>query len=147
MKHLKIIILSIVTCMLLCACPDKDENENRYISFSNKSGEKIGYQISFGKIYDIYQDTAFLCNMTSDNFIDNDSLFILECPIRVDNWETDLRDLYYIQFLVLSGEKFSQYISAPCDTIRKHVPVLHTYRLTLEDLERMNWTVVYPPGE
>lgn len=35
--------------------------------------------------------------------------------------------------------------SAPCDTIQKYVPVLYRYQLKLEDLEQMNWTVVYPP--
>lgn len=147
MKQFKVILLLIAILMLLCACPDKDENGHRQITFVNKSGEKIGYQISFDKILNIHQDTVFLCNKTSDNFIDNDFSFILECPLEVDSWERDLRDLYYIQFSVLDRDKFSQYFLAPCDTIRKYVPILHTYRLTLEDLQRRNWTVVYPPEE
>jgi hypothetical protein len=146
MKQIRIIILLIATSLLLCACPDKDENGHRYITFVNKSGEKIGYQISFDKALNIYRDTVFLCNMTSDNFIDNDFSFFLECPLGVDSWERDLSDLYYIQFLVLDGGKFSQYSSEPCDTIRKYVPILHTYRLTLKDLQRMNWTLTYPPS-
>jgi len=47
----------------------------------------------------------------------------------------------------MEAETFDKYIDEPCDTIRKYVPVLHTYQLTLEDLQQMNWMVVYPPGE
>jgi hypothetical protein len=147
MKQIKVTLLLIVTSILLYACPEKDENGYRYIAFANKSGEKIGYQISFSKIVNIYQDTIFYCNMTLENFIYNDSSFILECPLRTGSWERELSDLNYIQFLVLDGDKFSQYRTAPCDTIRKYVPILHCYRLTLEDLQRMNWTVMYPPKQ
>ena len=33
----------------------------------------------------------------------------------------------------------------PCDTIRKYVPFLHRYLVSLEDMEQANWTIVYPP--
>ena len=143
MKHSLEIITIIGLLFILTACPNRID-EHRFVTFINKSGEKIGYQLSFDKISNIDKDTIFNCNNTSDNFIGNNSSFILECPIRVNNWETDLGNLYYIQFLVLAGDKFSQYYTEPCDTIRKYVPILHTYRLTLSDLQRMNWTIVYP---
>lgn len=60
-------------------------------------------------------------------------------------WYDYFDDYKYIQFLIADCDTFWKYYSEPCDTIRKYVPVLHVYRLTLEDLERMNWTVVYPP--
>jgi len=47
----------------------------------------------------------------------------------------------------MDWEIYKKYWNEPCDTIRKYVPILHRYQLTLEDLQRMNWTVVYPPPE
>ncbi len=143
MKQL-VYVLLLATPILLCGCPDNKAGHNS-ITFLNKSGKRIGYQISFDRISAIYQDTIFYCNKTSDSFLDNDSSFVLKTPNRIDNWEEDLGASYYIQFLILDGELFKKYFSAPCDTIRKYVPVLHVYRLTQSDLERMNWTVVYPP--
>ncbi|HPQ13305.1 MAG TPA: hypothetical protein PLQ60_07545 [Paludibacteraceae bacterium] len=144
MKQFRITILLIATTLLLCACPEIEE-VHRNIVFVNKSGKRVAYQFAFSKIQDIYEDTVFNCNKTSEGFIENDSSFILDCPIRERSWEISLGNSYYIQYLVLDGDKFSQYYTEPCDTIRKYVPVLHTYRLTLADLQRMNWTVVYPP--
>jgi len=147
MKQLKMSALLITLTILFAACPNDNEIGHRNINFSNKSGKKIGYQISFDKISNIYQDTVFLCNNTSDSFISNDSTFVLRCPIRVSDWESDLNNSYYVQFLVMDGDNFSQCYTAPCDTIRKYVPIVYCYRLKLEDLQRMNWTVVYPPKE
>lgn len=31
------------------------------------------------------------------------------------------------------------------DTVHKKVPILHIYQLKQTDLEKMNWTVIYPP--
>ena len=42
-------------------------------------------------------------------------------------------------------QRSSMSIVLLCDTIQKYVPVLYRYQLKLEDLEQMNWTVVYPP--
>jgi hypothetical protein len=53
----------------------------------------------------------------------------------------------YISFLAIDNIETVRYWDEPCDTIRKYVPVLHRYRYTIEELERMNWTVVYPPEE
>ena len=143
MKHSLEIITIIGLLFILTACPNRND-EHRFVTFINKSGEKIGYQLSFDKISNIDKDTIFNCNNTSDNFIGNNSSFILECPIRTDSWEVNLNSLYYIRFLVMDGNKLNHYYMDPCDTIRKYVPVLHTYHLTLADLQRMNWMVVYP---
>ncbi|MCB9017426.1 MAG: hypothetical protein H6544_02305 [Prevotellaceae bacterium] len=139
MKYLKIIILSIAACMLLCACPDKDGHYS--ITIVNKSEKTILCQPQIIKIGEEYEQ--YDCQRVN-RIINKDSTYEFE-KIR-HSWEQEL-DGYYIQLLLMDAETFDQYISAPCDTIRKYVPVLHTYRLTLEDLERMNWTVVYSPEE
>jgi hypothetical protein len=52
-----------------------------------------------------------------------------------------------ISVFITDANVFYKYWQQPCDTIRKYVPILYTYRLTLEDLQRMNWMIVYPPEE
>lgn len=144
MKKIKNLILLSFLAIICAGCRSNCENVYRYITFVNKSGKKIGYQLALDKISNISQDTIFYCDNTSGNFIPKDSLFALECMIWVGGWEDELMGAY-IQFLVLDGEKFTKYYRAPCDSIRKYVPILDCYRLTLEDLQRTNWTVVYPP--
>jgi hypothetical protein len=39
------------------------------------------------------------------------------------------------------------YFYTPCDTFRKYVPILYCYQFTIEELEKKNWTIVYPPEE
>jgi hypothetical protein len=71
-------------------------------------------------------------------------------------WDYILKKVYYeLTILIVDFELYQKYsdeiyynsYKEPCDTFRKYVPILHCYRLTLQDLERMNWTVVYPPEE
>jgi hypothetical protein len=64
-----------------------------------------------------------------------------------DYWEETLGKHSVFQLLITDAEIFNQYKKDTCDTIRKYVPILHHYQLTLEDLQRMNWTIVYPPEE
>jgi hypothetical protein len=144
MKSIKLLLVCCCSIALF-ACPENSGNEN--INFTNKSNKDIGFQLSENKILNIHQDTIFICNNVSDNFLYKDSTAILKSSIWVNGWEEELNTEAYLQILVLDGDKFSQYYAEPCDTIRKYVPILHCYRLTLEDLQRMNWTVVYPPED
>ena len=144
MKQLKITILLIAMSMLLCACPDKTEGY-RYITFVNKSDRGIVCQrVWSGAITNT--DTLFFCGMGVVGII-ADSQHNFECPIRDNGWEDSFNIIPFLQFLVMDAESYDRYIEAPCDTIRKYVPILHRYQLTLEDLKRMNWTVVFPPEE
>jgi hypothetical protein len=52
-----------------------------------------------------------------------------------------------ISLLVVNARIRDEYRETPCDTFRKYVPILHRYQFTIEDMERMNWTIVYPPEE
>jgi len=143
MKQFKVIILLIATSMLLCACPKKEDG-HRYITFINKSERDISCQNFWsGHITDA--DTLFQCRLGAVG-IPADSLCNFP-SLNHSGWETDFRAIPYIQFSVMDDEIFWQHHLEPCDTIRKNVPILHIYRLTLSDLQQMNWTVVYPPEE
>jgi hypothetical protein len=77
-----------------------------------------------------------------------DTLRILESLGRQQcGWEDSFTYKQVLYFLFTDEETYVQYMKAPCDTIRKYLPVLQCYQLTLEDLQQMNWTVVYPPEE
>ena len=130
----------IATSMLLCACPDKKGQEFIYIK--NESDKKIAFQISVNK-----QEETFYCSNAGRTIlfeVESNATFKLDNGDAYSNWDDYLKTL---KVFILDGELYDEYWQQPCDTIRKYVPILHRYQLTLEDLQRMNWTVVYPPEE
>ncbi len=140
MKWYKKTVLPIVITALIGSCVGPPDG-HKYITLINKSGDSIGCQMHWkGAITE--KDTIFQCDLVTDYVIPSDSLIKFESSNAV--WEVDFKVIPYIQFLIMDGV-FKQYYSAPCDTVRKYVPVLHVYRLTQSDLEKMHWTVVYPP--
>ena len=137
MKHVKkALFILILAISMSSTCKKNDGHE--YVTFANESDKEIVCQRFLSKSI----DTLFRCR-TGAIGIPAGSLYGFPSGDR--SWEADLRDSYYVHFLVMDAETYDKYITAPCDTIRKYVPILHTYRITLSDLQRMNWTVVYPP--
>ena len=64
------------------------------------------------------------------------------------DWRRELYGGRILQILVIEdGDKFLNYRPSHEDTLRKYVPVVQPYHLTIKDLERLNWTVTYPPTE
>lgn len=149
MEPFRIILLLIATSMLLCACPnDKYPDGHKYITIANKSDIDIGFMHLWG-------DSSFFCDSSRPRgnpfvfVVPSNSLYqhyITDRNIS-QSWETFLDKGQIMSIPIVNSEIFYQYWTEPCDTIRKYVPVLHIYRLTLSDLQRMNWTVVYPPEE
>ncbi len=140
MRTFRITMLLIATSMLLCACP-KDENEHHYITIINQSDKTIVWQARIMRIGET--EEKYDCQRVN-RIINKDSTYKFEM-IR-HSWEKELNG-YYLQIMLMDAEIFEQYVSEPCDTIRQNVPILHIYRLTLADLQQMNWTVVFPPKE
>ncbi|WP_321438223.1 hypothetical protein [uncultured Bacteroides sp.] len=145
MKQFQIAILLCMMC-ILCACPSNEKNEHRYIKIINESNKNIAFQ----GIID-WKDTFFYCNNSAGNTIlfgiRHDSLYFFKVSMRSSGWEDYLSKGQIMDIFIVDEELYKKHWSEPCDTIRKYVPVLHRYRLKLEDLQRMNWTVVYPPKE
>ncbi|MDR1897737.1 MAG: hypothetical protein LBR10_13200 [Prevotellaceae bacterium] len=133
--------------LLLAGSCEQKITGHQYISFVNRTDEKIACQIIWiGKITPA--DTIFQRQLFATHIPAN-STYLFECGNihRGKAWEDDFKVIPYIQFLILNDNIYQQYYLEPCDTIRKYVPILHRYQLTLEDLQRMDWTVVYPPKE
>jgi hypothetical protein len=51
--------------------------------------------------------------------------------------------------LIFDAEVYDETVDyeIPCSETNYTIPVLHRYQLKLADLQRMNWTVVFPPQE
>ena len=140
MKKLKIILV-LMACITLYACPSKEDG-HRYITFVNNSEREIVCQQFWsGSITNA--DTLFQCRIVAMGIFANSSHNFSSAS--TSGWEIDFQLIPCIQYSVMDADIFYKYITKPCDTVRKYVPILHCYQLKLEDLQRMNWTVVYPP--
>jgi len=148
MKQLSTIIKVLLIGMLLSAgCCDNKFDGQEYIYIVNKSSVDIRCQLNWPKSIPT-ADTLYRCQKIPFK-VQRDSIYLHPSGNwdRGLGWEYDFKSNPYIQFLIMDDTIHHQYFLEPCDTIRKYVPILHHYELTLEDLQRMNWTVVYPPGE
>jgi hypothetical protein len=139
MRKLKNIMLLTATFMMLCACP-KEKNGHYYISVVNQSDKTIKWQRRLFKNNET--DTLYNCQYIGFIVLP-DSIYLYSSGRNT--WETELNTSSYLQLILVDNDAYIQYRTAPCDTIRKYVPILHIYQLTLEDLQRVNWTVTYPP--
>jgi len=139
---IKIVLVLILMPSSKCS---EDEGGHCYITIINKSEIEIGFQD-----YRNYEDTFFYCQPNGGypyvQRVPSNSFIELFVPVNeISSWEQYLNKSQSISILITDANLHYQYWQQPCDTIRKYVPILHRYQLTSEDLERMNWTVVYPP--
>jgi hypothetical protein len=142
MKQIRMIILLLTVCSILYACPKKTGHQ--HITFINKSDREVVCQPHYLTGDITSEDILFQCRKGANGILSGSSYYYSSG--RYSDWETDFNNgILFVQFLIMDAEIYDSYITAPCDTIRKYVPILHRYQLTLEDLQRMNWTVVYPP--
>ena len=140
MKYLNLILIS--GFILLNSCKKIEGHE--YIKLVNNSDNAIIWQ--HREFYLYPEDESFDCRYLIGGSIESNSYDSLDYDARGTTWEAGL-NTHYLQIIVMERDLFLQYNFEPCDTIQKYLPILHRYVLTVEDLERMNWTIVYPPTE
>ena len=138
MKIIKILALCLLSC-LLWACPERSE---AYITLVNKSDQNIVYQ-EYRDFGHTFSDALFQCSVGAVEIQKRTSVVIESLDYA--GWKADFNYTTCIQFLIMDEQTYSRYMFEPCDTIRKYVPILHRYRVSLEDMEQANWTIVYPP--
>ena len=124
---------------LLWACPERSE---AYITLVNKSDQNIVYQ-EYRDFGHTFSDALFQCSVGAVEIQKRTSVVIESLDYA--GWKADFNYTPCIQFLIMDEQTYSRYMFEPCDTIRKYVPILHRYRVSLEDMEQANWTIVYPP--
>jgi hypothetical protein len=134
-------IIIVLVLLLLSSC-DSHKIENRYITIVNNSNHKI--YVRKLTTNDTNENRLFC--LVSAFPVSSNSKFDYDCGRNCD-WSVVLDKHYnFVMFWVVEYETFWQYFKDPCDTT-DNIPSLHRYQLTLQDLQRMNWTVVYPPEE
>ena len=144
LTRIGIMPILVTAACILTACPDNiDEttyrSEHTYIKLVNTSQEDI---VCIDLI-----DTIRLQNSHTNslpNICRADS-FLLIPPTQFYCWESYLREDHIARLIVMSAQQYVQYAYAPWDSVRKYVPELHCYQVKLNDLERTNWIIQYPP--
>jgi len=111
----------------------------------NKSEKRIDFQPHLLTANITYEDTLFQC-VKSIFGVRRDASRYLSAGTHSD-WGKEMKGYSYLQILIIDSEIYDIYIAEPCDTIRKYVPILQRYQLTLTELQQLNWTITYPPTE
>lgn len=153
MRRIKSITIVVAVCAFSLSCITTEKVGHRYIKIINFSNVDLTCQELWkGLISE--QDTIFTCHLLSNYIIPVDSsVLIVGGTARNCGWECDFEVIPCIQFIFMEKERFDYYYyygvkdESRCDSVRKNVPILQRYRLKLEDLQKLDWTVPYPPTE
>jgi hypothetical protein len=150
MKKIKVLITLLFITFICTGCPSNNcEDCHQYIMLENRSDVKIRVQMIWsGSISQA--DTLWNCRAAALPIETNSNRqFESGRSHRSGSWEDDFKVIPYIQFLVFDAEVYDELINyeVPCEETNYTIPVLYRYQLKLKDLQRMNWTVVYPPEE
>ena len=130
-----LLFINLLGILIFCtACKEK----HYYITIVSNSNELILCQ--WTEYVTLFSDTLFDCTDLARE-ISPQEQWEIHAP-KGGDWVKYLNSCLYAQFIIVSD---SIYENIPCDTISKYNMVLHRYQLRLEDLQRMDWKVYYPP--
>ena len=134
-KHMFVLVVCLTLMFLACV------NENKhhfYITIRNQSDSNL---------YLAYEDFYNgKCSLGVIEYLEKNSVF--EYRPFLFGFERELGGGATLDFYIVSPDKFNKPTDLyDCDSIPIKNDILEYYSLTLEDLQRMNWTVVYPPEE
>lgn len=141
MKTKIIIVIIFGLAYLSSACEEDKEHCHHTIQFNNNSDEIVYIHMGY--------DSIFFYNLFPNP--------ITEDIYRVDAYSENTLGLQHrncIEYKFKHGDEVSVFIfdaeilvTTPWDTIGKYYMVLQRYDLMLEDLQKLNWTLSYPPTE
>ena len=140
MKFMKkmTIILSFLTCVLLSSTCEKDKDKHDLIMFTNNSSELIYVRGSWE-----YPDTAInFSNPALAGDFYKVAANTSDDPLRLqDTYEGRFEQFEKVMVFVFDAQVLE---TTPWDTVKANYLVLKRYDLSLDDLNRMNWTITYP---
>lgn len=145
MKKFKILFLTISFSLLLYGCPSNDDDGHQFITIANNSDSEIRVQMVHSSKITL-KDTLWVCELPDIPIEPNsERMFEPGNAIRGYSWEDNFKYIPFIQFLIFDAEVYDSLIDydIPCNKVNYTIPVKHYYQLKLEDLERMNWQLVY----
>jgi len=138
--------LIVLSCFFLFFCGEckKAPNEKHSIKLTNSSQSSIGYYFALGgKFGNYYSDTI---PPASNDYIGKDlgsnKTFYYYFGGSQENLFTGLpKDT--LSVYVFSSDTLSKY---PWAEVRNKYKVLKRYDLSLYDLNKLDWTITYPPS-
>ena len=132
------LVLLLLPCLFSC----RYHVGERLITIYNNSDATIGIEEVWSEnivsIPPVYQNWDVVVPIYPDSFRVFESRDYL-------GWYVDFKLIPFIRFLVMDYEICETYDDDSVELIRKNVPVYHCFDLTLEDVEAMNYKIVYPP--
>jgi len=127
-------------CLLMSSTCQNEDKNHFYITIKNRSNNDV-YLARTG----YYKGK---CSLGIMEILEKNSVF----EYRPYNWSIErvlgrgsetVLELYFV-----NPDKFNEPADLyDCDSIPIKNDILRHYQLTLEDLRRMNWTIVFPPEE
>lgn len=138
MTHFKNILL-VITLFALCVSCIAYDDAHESIAIVNLSGKPIGCQMYRGK--DVASTDAVYYGNRETYVVPTDSLVMFKAA--KGKWEEDIRLIPYVRFIIMDGDSLLKYKDSPVDVVRKNVPILNVYKLKQDDLEKINWTIIY----
>jgi len=131
-----VIIISICLAYFTACCSCKHENCHKKIIIINNSNKSIYYHPNSSN-----SDTLILdYNPTSI-----DGFKIEKLSSKNDYYNSCIEGRFYdsktIRYIFYDAQILE---TTPWDTVRAKYLILKRYDLSLEDLQRMNWTITYP---
>jgi hypothetical protein len=123
-----------LTIFITSACREEDEDCHREIIIQNSTNYNILFGINF-------KNTLGNCNLSLSTINPKGSyeLHINEC------WERSLADGHLEEFYIVDTSQFNDpTVFYDCDSIEIKNKILKHYKLTLEDLKKLDFTITYP---
>lgn len=139
MKILSKIAVFISLVLMVYGCPEYGK-----IRPDIKVINKSDYNIVLQEQINPKENKYYCSNVGTTIWIwvkSNDSTLL----VSDETYNNNLNKSDSVIIYIIDENTYKKYWKQPCDTFFKYVPVLHRYQLNIEDLQSMNWTVVYPP--
>ena len=127
-NKLKMILLSAQTLMLM-GCPMID-SESENIKIVNRSDKEICFQVN-SLTYPFANEDTLLLGQFPVFGIKPRTHYLCSAATNSD-WRRELHRCRFLQILIVeNGDDFLKYFKAPKYTLRKYVPVVKRYHLSV----------------
>lgn len=140
MKHFLVTLFFTGFVILLTSVDCKRITCQRYVFIKNDSNIPIAYYFD-GNLSDKHINYILESNRQLLFRMEPHSVDSLHTHKATSGWD-------YIEnavLLVFDGNMYDDYLGESYEL--KNIPMLATYNLTLEDMQKLNWTITYPPTE
>jgi len=143
MRKFKIVIIMLLIPFLMGgSCDNDDENCHDRIYFLNKTSRTLYVKKEDSAILSRYNGYPYSDSYKVLSNENNYTAFFNVFSGRSDCYENTLKDTLYIFIFeedVLANHSWT-------DVVDKNL-VLQRYNLSLQDLQKLNWQISYPPSE